>query len=86
MYIEISQAVESYSRALNDGNNVDSVLLNRGIAYVMLRDKETACKDFSEAIQANPFSAHAYFNRGNLYRSTGDYHKAEEDYKEGKDK
>ena len=31
----------------------------------------------------NPYAAHAYFNRGNLYRSLGDYSSAELDYKKG---
>ena len=76
------QAVNSYNKAV--GSNVDSVLLNRAIAHVMLRDTKSALDDFREAILMNPFSSHAYFNRANLYRSMGEFKKAELDYKKGK--
>ena len=68
---------------MSEKSNIDSVLLNRAITFVMLRDSQSAIDDFSAAIEANPYSAHAYFNRGNLYHSLGDHEKAEEDYKQG---
>ncbi len=49
----------------------------------MLHDIESALGDFREAILVNPYSAHAYFNRGNLYRSLGEFKKAEQDYMQG---
>lgn len=78
------QAVANYSTAISHcvGED-DSILVNRGIAYSMLRQSDQALKDFGRAIEANPYSAHAYFNRGNLYKSMEMYEKAEEDYKKG---
>ena len=34
-------------------------------------------------VEINPNAAHAYFNRGNLYKSYHKYSLAEEDYKTG---
>ncbi len=78
------QAVMSYTKAISHCPRVDdAILVNRAIAYSILRDREKALGDFGKAIEANPYSAHAYFNRGNLYRSLEEYEKAEEDYKMG---
>ena len=66
-------------------NDDDSILVNRAIAYSILKQTEKAEDDFKHAIEANPYSAHAYFNRGNLYRSLCQYDKAELDYKKGKE-
>ncbi len=68
---------------MKNKSNLDSVLVNRGIAYVMLRDIESALDDFKKAILINPHSAPAYFNRGNLFRFLGDFKQAEQDYKQG---
>lgn len=76
------QAVVSYTKAMGEKDNNDFVFLNRAIAFVMLRDTQSAIDDFSKAIQVNPFSAHAHFNRGNLYHSLGEFEKAEQDYKQ----
>lgn len=82
--ITVSQAIDCYTKAaVNTESNLDSVLVNRAIAYVMLQDIESALSDFKEAILVNPDSAHAHFNRGNLYRSLEEFKKAEEDYKQG---
>ena len=79
------QAITSYSKAIAHCTRPDdSILVNRAIAYSILRDTEKALEDFEKAIEANPYSAHAHFNRGNLYKSLEKYEKAEEDYKRGK--
>ncbi|XP_064400384.1 uncharacterized protein LOC135346636 isoform X3 [Halichondria panicea] len=75
------QAVNSYTKAVGSESSVDSVLLNRAIAHVMLTDTKSALDDFREAILINPFSSHAYFNRANLYHSMGEFEKAELDYR-----
>ncbi len=78
------QAVTRYSKAISHcSTDDDSILVNRAIAYFMLRNMDAALEDFARAIEANPYSAHGYFNRGNLYKSLGEYEKAEEDYKKG---
>jgi len=40
---------------------------NRGLAKAMLQQYEDAIKDYSKAIQLNPNSNSAYYNRGHLY-------------------
>lgn len=78
------QAITSYSKAIAHCiNDDDSILVNRAIAYSILKQTGKAEEDFERAIEANPYSAHAYFNRGNLYRSLSQYDKAEQDYKKG---
>ena len=49
----------------------------------MLRDAPGALEDFKAALKLSPYSAHMYFNRGNLYASTEQYDKAEKDYNKG---
>ena len=79
-----THALASYSKALSHCvRDDDSILVNRAITYSILRDMENALADFRRAISANPYSAHAYFNRGNLNKSLGEYEKAEDDYKKG---
>ena len=35
------------------------------------------------AAGVNPYAAHIYYNRGNLYKALGQYEEAEEDYRQG---
>lgn len=78
------QALTSYTEAVTHSvQEDDSFLVNRAITHSILKQPEKAMADFKRAIEINPYSAHAYFNRGNLYKSTGEYTKAEEDYKKG---
>ena len=78
------QAVTHYSMALTHSPSPDdSILVNRGIAYSMLKEVERAEGDFRCALEVNCYSAHAHFNRGNLYKSLGRYDEAEQDYKRG---
>lgn len=49
----------------------------------MLRDAQGALEDFKAAIKLSPYTAHVYFNRGNLYASMGHFDKAEADYSKG---
>ena len=35
------------------------------------------------AAGVNPYAAHIYYNRGNLYKALGQYKEAEEDYRQG---
>ena len=78
-------AIRSYSKALSYSfNKDDSFLVNRAIAFAMTKQVTKALEDFEVAIAINPYSAYAYFNRGNLYKSTGKHQKAMDDYKKGR--
>jgi tetratricopeptide (TPR) repeat protein len=46
----------------------------------MVGEREGAMADLSGAISLNPHAAHAFFNRGNLYRCRGDLQAAQQDY------
>ena len=46
---------------------------NRGLAYVIGGDVESAVADYSKAIAINPNYAPAYDSRGRAYASKGDY-------------
>ena len=46
----------------------------------MLRDSDGALEDFKDALKLSPYTAHIYFNRGNLYASMGRYEESEKDY------
>ncbi|XP_071127902.1 uncharacterized protein [Mytilus edulis] len=74
------QAYEYYSKALDHNRKDESALLNRAITRVMMRDAQGALEDFKAAIKLSPYTAHIYFNRGNLYASMGHFDKAETDY------
>jgi tetratricopeptide (TPR) repeat protein len=50
----------------------------------MLRDAQGALEDFKAAIKLSPYTAHVYFNRGNLYASMGHFDKAEAAMPKGK--
>jgi tetratricopeptide (TPR) repeat protein len=56
--------------------------LNRGIAYVVLKQYEKAIGDFDEAIFRDKTLAIAYANRGIAYDHLGKYKEALADYKE----
>lgn len=77
-------AIRSYSKALCYSlHDDDSFLVNRAIAFAMTRQVNSALEDFSQAVKINPYSAYAYFNRGNLYKSIGNNEDAMRDYKQG---
>ena len=79
-----SHAITSYTNALKFSVQEDDlIMVNRAIAYAMMREIDNAFCDFKRAIAVNPSSAHAYFNRGNLYKSIGKYEQAMEDYGKG---
>ena len=78
-------AIRSYSKALSYSfHEDDSFLVNRAIAFAMTKQIVEALDDFEHAVKINPYSAYAYFNRGNLYKSIGKYGEAMEDYRKGR--
>lgn len=51
--------------------------------YKMLKSVEYLSHCYLSTVDINPNTAHAYFNRANLYKSYQQYNLAEEDYKTG---
>ena len=45
----------------------------RGLTFDYLDNKDKALADYTQAIQLDPNSAHAYNNRGNAYNVQGKY-------------
>ena len=75
-------ALKSFSQALG-GSLDDAVLVNRGLTRIMLGEEEGAMADLTAAVEKNPEAAHAFFNRGNLWRSKGQLEYARDDYTRG---
>ena len=78
---QFREACKSFSRALG-GSLDDAVLVNRGLVHMMLGEEEEAMVDITTAIELNP-AAHAFFNRGHLWRSRGQLELARDDYTRG---
>jgi len=78
-----TQACEFYSRAFELDPSDESVILNRAITHALLRKVTESLQDFNEALCLNPQSAHAYFNRANLYCSLRQFQSAERDLTQG---
>jgi tetratricopeptide (TPR) repeat protein len=51
-----------------------------GVAWYQKKDYDKAIADYSKAIEINPKSDEAYYNRGNAWYDKGDYTKAIADY------
>ena len=75
-------ALKSFSQALG-GNLDDAVMVNRGLTRMMLDKEDGAMADLTAAVEKNPEAAHAFFNRGNLWRSKGQLKYARDDYTRG---
>jgi tetratricopeptide (TPR) repeat protein len=65
------KAIEFYNTALSINEKDDASMLNRGIAYLMLSDQQSAKKDFEKAIELNSGLSVAYSNLGYLYHFSG---------------
>ena len=61
----------SSSNGSSNGSKDANAYLSSGNEYYNKRQYERAIKDYSKAIQLNPNSATAYFNRGNAYQALG---------------
>ncbi|XP_063677695.1 uncharacterized protein LOC134813749 isoform X3 [Bolinopsis microptera] len=75
------KALKYYDAAVKNSVNDEGAVLNRAIAKALLKDYKGALIDFDTAISLNPFAAHSYFNRGNLYLAMGENAAAEDDYR-----
>lgn len=66
-----AEAIEHYSRALENKCLFASVYNDRGLAYLCSGDFDKAAEDFSKAIETDPEQASFYVNRGMAYFKKG---------------
>ena len=59
--------------------NFSDAYYNKGMAHLQLNQLEEAIQDFSKAIQKNPSSVDAVFQRGLAYLDLGANYNAKED-------
>jgi len=80
---DFAQAVKDYGTALSLGPVLPQMEIthnNRGLAYVGLKQYQSAIDDYNAAININPKNAEVYFNRGNAYFRMGKLKEAIADY------
>ena len=71
-----------YSEALRSDNRYAPAHVNRGLAYVALREYAKAIADFDLAIRSTPKDASLYFKRGVAQGGLGDWRGAVKSYTE----
>ena len=74
------KAIEHLTNAIRFNLDYTESYKNRGVAYDLKGDYNSAIEDYSARIKQNPNDAEAYNNRGNTYGNKGDYPHAIEDY------
>jgi tetratricopeptide (TPR) repeat protein len=84
---DFQTAVEEYSKAINskelEGDNLGAILLNRGIAYVSLKQCPNAIEDFTGSVAASTTpQPSAYAGRGQCYLETGKTAEGVSDFKQ----
>ena len=76
--------IEGCSEIIDKGQQALAILAtahnNRGVAYKVKGDYDSALKDYDQAIELNPNAASHYNNRGIIYRLKHDYERAIADY------
>src|SRR5262245_441874 len=78
----IDLAISACNAAIAHAPNNPQYYVNRGAAYLMIRNLDRAFEDFESAIRLGPHDARAYFNRGLAHTLRGDRQKAIQDYSE----
>ena len=63
---DIDAAINSYTKAIQLGQNIARAYLLRGMAYNMKREQDKALKDFTSAISLDPTLIRAYFLRADI--------------------
>ena len=76
------EAIENYTKALDQNLELSQVYNNRGEAYKDIDEYDIAIEDFDKTIQLNPNDAGAYSNRGAVYNNKGDFDVAIADLEE----
>jgi tetratricopeptide (TPR) repeat protein len=64
--------IEGCSKIIQRNPNDAAVYHNRGVAYGLAGDVESAIVDYTKVIEIEPNNATAYENRGRAYASKGD--------------
>ncbi|MCU1289661.1 MAG: Serine/threonine protein kinase [Acidobacteria bacterium] len=75
------QAIEAYTKAIENNPNDYGIYNNRGIAYHATEQFEKAITDYNKAAELNPYDFSAYNNRGAAYEDIGNIEQAVADYK-----
>lgn len=69
------QKIDFYSRCLRsaplDGESASTIFINRGVAYLQIREMDKALQDFTSAIKFDPEQPVAYINRALIELSRG---------------
>lgn len=76
------EAIELYTRALEERPDLMESLFNRGLAYTRIGAYEEASKDMSDVIAMDALQGEAYYTRGLIKEYTGKYSEAALDYAE----
>lgn len=74
------KAIEHLTNAIRLNLDYTESYKNRGVAYDLKGDYNSAIEDYSTRIKQNRNDAEAYNNRGNTYGNKGDYTSAIKDY------
>ncbi len=77
---QYSEAIQSYTEAIELGPDDPVAFYNRGICYALLKDHQSANRDFTKAIELKSDYASAFFKRGLTYRLLKDDQSAIRDY------
>ena len=75
-----TQAIYSFTQALELSPGSAEVLIQRGFSYEKVPALQEALQDYSRAIRLNPRATKAYSNRGNVHFRLKKYAAALEDY------
>ena len=78
----IRDAANVYSEALRYDNAYAPAHVNRGLAYLSLKEYPKAIADFDQAIRSTPKDATLYFKRGLAQAGAGDWAAAVKSYSE----
>jgi DNA-binding helix-hairpin-helix protein with protein kinase domain len=70
---DYKQAVESFSKAIEEEPKFAKAFINRGNARYNLKDYEGALADYSTALQINPQEVKGFVNRGNARYMLAEY-------------
>ncbi|MBD2439689.1 tetratricopeptide repeat protein [Nostoc sp. FACHB-110] len=70
---DYKQAVESFSKAIQEEPQFAKAFIRRGNARYNLKDYEGALADYTKALQINPHEVKAFVNRGNARYMLAEY-------------
>ena len=74
------EAIESFTRVIEQDPNDFQAYNNRGFAYQGKGEYDHAIKDYDKVIELEPNNATVYYHRGAAYQGKGKYDRAIKDY------